>query len=130
MDLPALRSALLAVHDLADRLQVQRQRFLAVPSGCGVCGAWRHRASSCRHPVGGEDTGRSQGGRMCEVQLARFLNWEHNLMHGGDLESQERRALADRLDKLDAFNSLATKVRGEMEERFTTIPAFDFSDEK
>jgi|UniRef100_UPI003158A25E hypothetical protein len=67
---------------------------------------------------------------MCEVQLARFLNWEHNLMHGGDLESQERRALADRLDKLDAFNSLATKVRGEMEERFTTIPAFDFSDEK
>ncbi|WP_342788610.1 AVAST type 3 anti-phage proein Avs3b [Cupriavidus campinensis] len=59
---------------------------------------------------------------VLEVRLARFLRWERDLMHGDDSESPEQRALAERRDKLDAFISLATKVRAEIEERLKTSP--------
>lgn len=54
---------------------------------------------------------------VLEVRLIRFLNWEQDLMEGEDLHAHERSALTDRRDKLDAFISLAVKVRGEIEER-------------
>lgn len=59
---------------------------------------------------------------VLEVHLARFLRWERDLMHGDNLESPEQRALAERRDKLDAFISLATRVRAEIEERLQTTP--------